>query len=886
MTASPAPFIPDRPDIYLVSGDGLVRNNMHVEAGRAGYLPNDTSTSESQALLARGYARYYLASGDIKALNNARKLADAALNYFFAGNKPPTNGLWYHHWVVNAGQAFNVKGPSNPNGHAYDGNVGEVVTFEKGKAQLPVTLANVYNVFQGDLSWQNVYANLSKGQFFDIDYFVDRDGYLFRWQNGYAADVVFASDPDPQTAIPAGCLQMKDTALNGQYRVSYSLYLEDNIPYAGQFEGWPMWRHLMPDEQVMAGDAVHWFIDLFYLMQAVDTDNSSQWESCYRAMLALWQEVCVLTSSETCFFKRSTIGTYDSWPLTYFYAYADGNLSYTPPTEYCRYGRDKTSGVAYFDLPEDKHRLGWVFENDALNLDITADLNVTVEAGVSRSTNLAVILVDDQKKQYKYNFCPDIAVTGYSIPLRQFMDYTDVAEWVPGNTDFVYGKATATTESVRAADGRSIIARHYVLSDSADGAGFATAASNQKWSGSAALTLSYITDSDDILLIVVDNSGWHWQIALPAHADTTLQSFPWENFVLAGYQTNPTATARPDKPDTSGPIKTVQFQTAATVKASKTLYLIAAYNKMPAIIADKAKITSARIFCSCPDAVTIQIGNASIEKASTIRQPYSPGLLPFQHATIGSGRSPSGGGGLWQGPAYIGYQNPVPWMLLNRHQEAFNMLQLIKDAQKHYTAQSQTALTGPFTPCYLFAQWDAEQYGAPYNFIFGGPDPNWGWGGFQYRAFHNVADYWARMVSASVIAKNDGSIAEKATALAKDIASSFMDWLVDWLNKNPEAKSLPSLFLSSQIPEVNGDNPDQTALALKGALWCGQAGYDKNKSEIVVERLYAMLQDFQIAHGDMTGSYSPQPEKHRFYGFWAGEILDALSVYALARASF
>lgn len=884
MTASPAPFILDHPDIYLLSGDGLVRNNMHVEDGRAGYLPNDTSTSESQALLARGYARYYLASGDVKALNNARKLADAALSYFFAGKTPPANGLWYHHWVVNAGQGFNVKGPSNPNGHAYDGNVGETVTFKDGKAQLPASLANVYTVFQGELSWQNVYANLSKGQFFDIDYFVDRDGYIFRWQSGYAADVVFTSEAQPQTAIPAGCLQMKNTALNGQYQVSYSLYQEDTIPYASQFEGWPMWRHLMPDEQVMAGDAIHWFIDLFYLMQAIDTDNSAQWESCYQAMLALWQETCVLTSSENCFFKRSTIGTYDSWPLTYFYAYADGNISYTPPTDYCRYGRDKTSGVAYFDLPEDSHRLGWVFQNDALNLGITPDLNVTVEAAASRSTNLAVILSDDQKRQYKYNFCPDTTVQSYSLPLLQFMDYTDVAEWVPGNTDFVYGTATATTERLTTAEGRAVMARHYVLSDSSAGVGFATAASNQTWSGAEALTLSYITDSSHIILVVVDNSGWHWQVTLPANADTTLQSFPWANFVLAGYQTN--KAPFPDKPDSTAPIKTVQFQIASDVKTPQTLYLIAAYNKMPAKIVDQAKIVSARVFSSCADAVTIQIGNASIEKATTIRQPYSPGLLPFQHATIGSGRSPSGGGGLWQGPAYIGYQNPVPWMLLNRHDEACNMLQLMQDSQKHYTAQNQAALTGPFTPCYIFAQWDAEQYGAPYTFIFGGPDPNWGWGGFQYRAFHNVADYWARMTSASVIAKADGNSAQKATALAKDIASSFMDWLAGWLDSNPEARSLPALFLSSQAPEVKGDNPDQTALALKGALWCGQAGYDKAKAEKTVERLYAMLQDSQISDGDMAGSYSPQPEEHRFYGFWAGEILDALSVYALARASF
>ncbi|TQL16892.1 hypothetical protein FBY58_0442 [Zymomonas mobilis] len=866
MTASPAPYVPTQPDIYLVSGDGLVRNNMHVEDGRAGYLPSDTATSESQALLARGYARYYLASGDITALNNARKLADAALSYFCASKTPPANGLWYHHWVVNAGQVFNVKGPSNPNGHAYDGNVGEAITFTNGKTQLSAHLANVYNVFSGETSWQNVYADLSKGQFFDIDYFVDRDGYLFRWQSGYAADAVFTSDAEPQTAVPAGCLQMKNTALSGEYRVSYSVYTDDSIPYGRQFEGWPMWRHLMPDEQVMANDAIHWFIDLFYLMRAIDQDNSAKWESCYQGMLALWQTACVLTSSETHFFKRSVIGTYDSWPLTYFYAYAADDISYTPPTDYCRYGRDKTTGVAYFDLLKDAHRLGWVFQNDALNLGITSDLNLSIEAAVSQSANLTVILTDDQKRQYKYNFCPDTALASYSVPLQQFMDYTDVAEWVPGNTDFVYGKATATTERILTDEGKAVIACHYILSDSSAGIGFATAASNQKWDGAEPLVLSYITTSTDILLVVVDNAGWYWQLALPANADAALQSFAWGNFALAAYQTN--TASLPTKPDISGALKTIQFQIPKTVTAPQNLYLVAAYNKMPAKIPDQAKIVSAAVSCSLADVVTIQIGGASIEKASTIYQPYFPGLLPFQHATIGSGRLPSGGGGLWQGSAYIGYQNPVPWMLLNRHEEACNMLQLMKDAQTHYATENTAALSGPFTSCYIFAQWDAEQYGAPYHFIFGGPDPNWGWGGFQYRAFHNVADYWARMMAASVVAKADGTAAEKATALAQDIACSFMDWLVNWLDSNPAALSLPSLFLSGQEPEADGDNPDQTALALKAALWCGQAGYDKAKAEEMVERLYSMLQNFQLSEGDMAGSYSPQPDSHRFYGFW------------------
>ncbi|MFT9121491.1 MAG: hypothetical protein ABF461_04265 [Zymomonas mobilis subsp. pomaceae] len=881
MTASPAPYVSSRPDLYLVSGDGLVRNNMHVEAGRAGYLPNDAATSESQVLLARGYARYYLASGNAAALNNARTLIKAALGCFFATKTPPDNGTWYHHWVVNAGNSFDVKGPSNPNGHAYDGIVGQAITFSGGKALLPNNLANVYAVFQGSLTWQNVYANLAQGQFFDIDYFIDRDGYLFRWQSGQGETVTFSADSQPQTDIEAGTLQMKNTGISGDYFVSYSLYSSDAIAYASQFEGWPMWRHLMPAEQVMASDAIHWFIDLFALMQSIDVENAAEWSSYYRAMLTLWQDACLLTSSETNIFKRSVIGTYDSWPLTYFYAYQAGGVSYTPPTEYCDYGRDKITGVAYFNLPNDSKRLGWVFQNDALNLTVTSDLAVTLEAAISIPASVTIALIDNQQKHYEAIVCPDTALSTYTISIADFLDYTDVAKWIPGDTDFVYGGATATTDTITSSEDRVLIARHYEITSNTQGVGFSTSASHQSWTGSAPLVLSYITQDTNFLLIIIDAAGWHWQTVLPVNADATLTSFAWDKFSLAGYQTN--TTALPSAPDTSGPIQTIQFQFNKASTGTQSLNIIAAYNKMPSAMPPQLQIVSANVACSVADAINLQIGNVYIDKAGTINQPYFPGLLPFQHATIGSGRSPYGGGGLWQGPAYMGYQNPVPWMLLNKYDEAVNMLQMMHDSQLHYTQQNNKSTVGPFVPCYVFAQWDAEQYGSPYSFVFDGPDPNWGWGGFQYRAFHNVADYWARMVDASVSIDPNGNAAEKSTALARDIASSFLEWLANWLNTHTEARSIPALFAAAEDPDLNGDDPHQTALALKASLWCASAGYNKTIALTVADRLYGMLDSFQVASGDMAGSYSPQPEAYHFYGFWAGEILDALSLYALLR---
>ena len=93
---------------YLITPEGLVRNNMDEELGRGGYYQERACTSESQVMMVRGYLRAYQATKETRYLTTAQTFADALIKYFFFGVIPST-ATWRSHWIVNAGAAFHAK---------------------------------------------------------------------------------------------------------------------------------------------------------------------------------------------------------------------------------------------------------------------------------------------------------------------------------------------------------------------------------------------------------------------------------------------------------------------------------------------------------------------------------------------------------------------------------------------------------------------------------------------------------------------------------------------------------------------------------------------------------------------------------------------------------
>ena len=244
------------------------------------------------------------------------------------------------------------------------------------------------------------------------------------------------------------------------------------------------------------------------------------------------------------------------------------------------------------------------------------------------------------------------------------------------------------------------------------------------------------------------------------------------------------------------------------------------------------------------------------------------GAMPFEFSNKGPNISvrpvP-----IFQGPYYAGYQDPLPWHFMKDYTAAANMLQLLLDAQAAYA--KSTGITGPFTPVYHY---DGYMQGVAINtFSWAGPDPNTFWGGFQYRPFAAVADFWQQC---AISKTNNLAVTSAAT-----VCTAFLGWLDTWLTAHPTASSIPVTFNEGVAPIANYKEAHFIALALKGALFCKKAGANPQKVGRVIARLYTMLINSQVTTGDMAGSFAGNPFSHSFNGFWAGEIMDSLALYAI-----
>ncbi len=251
------------------------------------------------------------------------------------------------------------------------------------------------------------------------------------------------------------------------------------------------------------------------------------------------------------------------------------------------------------------------------------------------------------------------------------------------------------------------------------------------------------------------------------------------------------------------------------------------------------------------------------------------GAIPFEYTNKGPNLSvlPTA---IVRGPYYAGYQNPLPWHYMKDYTAAANMMQFLIDAQAAYT--KSTGITGPFAPVYHY---DDSFLGKAVknSFTWEGPDPNTFWGGFQYRPFSAVADFWQLCVTSKTV--------NPAVTNAARVSTTFLGWLDSWLTTHPSDTYVPTVFREKTAPlapspKSNDDkDPHMIALALKGSILCKKAGANPLVVDRVIPRLYAMLMSHQITTGEMAGAFSHDPNSHIFKGLWAGEIMDALALYAI-----
>jgi len=803
---------------YILTADGLGKNSMQYEVGRGGYFPSSSATTETQAMLIKGACEAYRATGISGYLDKARLYADALITYFCFDTEAPGSGTWPCQWIVNGGEAFELQGPVSSVSPVYSGNIGTSVTFTSGNATIS-GLSRVYIAGSSDavFNWNNVFSEIVEGTEYTILYFRDKNGAKFDADNNYLNDTDIAKAGEVQ-------LGGAQATFSGIVKLNYSVYIATTIPFGDNFECWPMWRVLEAGEWKCAGDSIHWMYDAFTALHELDVTQTARWSASKAACLRNWETVIHLDDSAYVS-KKEVDKLFDSWPLTFFKATVAGELI-TAPTAYLESSRD-ASGYVKFVLPADATRTNFNWNNESVFITgvwAVAGDALRLAIGTTADTAGEVILRDTNDNAFHCRWtwaAGSVPTSLVSIPLSYF------------NPSYSWGTAASPCW-----DEGSGIQYHVSIPLTSDGVGF-----GGNWATVPSIT--YNLTAGTMQMRSTDSTG--------AQAYTAMSS---------GLH-----TVTPTVPSGGHNIVNIDFM---CVSAGTNTAVI---NTPTGVVNNTSPlhIRKVEVNLNSTAANTILIGDIQFTGAA-VRETitYNDGALPFQL----SSDNPATGGTMataanFQGPYYIGYQNPCPYIGLNDYAKAEVMMNLIVASQAAYF--TSTGITGPFAPVYIPNTWDGVMFAPASTFTWVGPDPNTFWGGFQYRPFAAVADFWQRCVTLGV---SNGAVTKAAT-----VTNSFLTWLDTWLTENPGETCIPTTFNVATDP-VNGyDEPAMIAVALKGALFAKRAGADTAKATRVIQALYTLMVSFNITHGDMLGSFTPDPENGIFYGYWAGEMMESLALY-------
>ena len=443
----------------LITEDGIVLNNMMPgEGALGGYTPKGTASSEGISLLLRGIVRAAIATNDPAKVAYARFLFNACCNYFFK-SRPTANrdDLWNHSWILNGGEAFSVRGPLQASGdlatsgYIFGRDPKSSITFTAGRGLLNPAPDVVYQAVSSDslFVWQNVFSDLAQGTELDVSFYIDAKGNkIFGTQKGgsFAQPSIRFADRTDQDKLdnPNGTVVLT-TPQNGICGINYCITVTDiNVSYSELYEAWPMWRKLAENEVSTAGDAIHWFADAFKLAKEMEPSNI-EWQHALDRMLDVWVTTCNQESNNTTLFKSGASGLYNSFPLTYSYAY--GKLDVTNPNsqnwdaqapsdKYTAYRA--TDGYVTFDFPKEDGtaidnksiRYGFAFENSPLFLEYSANTSVSTDVKSTVEQTVQLKIVDQSANEYTAiaKITPTSGIQ--SIGIGQFLKF----QQIPGDS--------------------------------------------------------------------------------------------------------------------------------------------------------------------------------------------------------------------------------------------------------------------------------------------------------------------------------------------------------------------------------------------------------------------------------------------------------------------
>lgn len=880
-------------DHYVFNPQNVLSNNRHQKSiSQMEGQPNGDATTEGQALQILGYIYMYRGTKEQYWLNRAIAMWNAYVDHFYQGQPIPDEpGRWLCNWIINGKEPVLANWPIDFDSPTHSGFLGSEMTWVNGKTLIPYDaphwgqyLDKATFAFKGALAWNTIVADVmavnpdgstnwnQDGEKYDVDWVIDYLGRKVDWDGNVLEEV--ASEP-------AGTVQLKDTGVNGVYKLCYANCqpVEFGGYLIGRNEAWHNRPLRVPVTKVgnlgNAADAELWFCDACY--QLWDITKEERYYKAWRSVWYMCQDYSNIDRYDK-FFRQSK---YDQSPWTDGISYDYDYPSDAVPT----YGRDANGYITVNLNKAAQHTM----EQQSIAYQIDDQAVVTVNVGgldvagnpltLKVNMELAENKTDDTGVSWQINL-PDTAADGsvntYRIPMTS-MSLADNpnGDYIVADKRVMSGWGSATHEfsfEENVYDSRSAQISTSTITSDEDGLiiGF--------WLTNAEKIIPteivYRTDdTHDWWVTIEDADGWRWHWTLPP---TRI----WDHAILApkdlrlnGYQPNQAGRPLPISANLVAvdQVSIVIDDMLGSTEAKFSWYCV---NDIPPTFSGHTAWTKKfSITMQGQDAFTALLGDCDMQNPNYNPLKYTPGVIPFSNnATDGIVEFDG-----WRGLPYPGYQHPFIYVHENEDERLNNMIDFLYDSQQAYW--KKIGELGPGAAAYVWNRWDNIKYGTADTFTF----YHWGdghpWAGYQPRAFSSAARAWQEMVVSG------------KTVPTKLImyVENWINWLITYVAKYG---MFPTDFPSESpaVPVPNDFTGHMTGLWLSGACFAALSGCPIAKLDWLIEQAMKELNDNYIVVRDnhvMNGSWSPgvreNTDNGMFFGFWSGEILRGLGTYLMYR---
>lgn len=856
----------------VANAQGVTVNAFQTVEGRGGYFPNSVGTSESQALIIEGIlaARRSITSVTARqtALNLALLYSNALIQYFYQEPIPtiPTSKIWLPHWLVNSKQSFISKGILRSkfiNSGFFDVQVNFVNglgILSSGNPNWGDKLSDVYRVYSvgGKLLWQNVYAPVSFGTEYPVDYWVSNPQLLGPKYRVYPTSSGNGGRAPLLTNEATGTIKLA-TNFTGTAIIVYASFIGAVVGINEPLEAFPITRPTQsnPKEKNHALDVSDWVDNAFRELSLATGDE--KWN---RAIQANIYSTLVATQvvNDSYLFKGDSTSTD---PFSY------------PGTQLI-IANNSSGGVA------NRTVTGWVeatvndgpelypvaeLQNFAVVLQIETNSSVEMSFGCSVSSIMEIYLslannALDNTRIYTY-YHPVIGGVDVntSILPAEFIKYNTDNWWnakIADNPIYTYnsvGSTVTTSIGLSTIDGSRRLVSTVNMNKGVGG--FAGAGFVMSNVGNEPPTIYYQTTGSSVKVKIVDSLGQTYLWSLP---NTGLG---WSIFDPTWGSADPNINELPG----DGIVQSVEIVGDANGSSVTKIWWI---GDSPELLPFPTFTYKGAVVSRVNTAHTFKVGSFRGINSPLSTLKGSPGVVPFTANMI---RDANNNYQIdsWRGmEAWVAYQSAEMWNKWGYSDRAQQVITLMADSQQAYARQNINNTFGPFAPAFRWPSWESG-VGQDYNtWVWKNTiDPNSSWGGYNHRSLLAAAEHWK--------------------SNTKDIrASSIVMGFLGFIDKfyRSRGNNLPPSDYPEYVdPQHNYLSIQESALIARSALFANISGGNPSVTYRVFKKSIDFLMSEYVSTGPMAGTFTKSQPSYvengltisELFPFQQGEVMKTLA---------